>query len=211
MGKYLFFLSLLTSLTLTGCQQNDRRVDPQHPILIGQKKETVSSYAHNILENSTRPKTEDARIKKMELKTQKEIERIKAEKELEIARLKAEAEKSKALSEKEMTLKKIEAKLEEIVGNRKMVGWVIALSALFFFVLLWVVYKLVREYYLYRRRIEEEKIRHEKEMQEKELQARLAEKMFEALSSGHLNEEQQNRLLESLGHGNRELPFKKEE
>jgi hypothetical protein len=47
-------------------------------------------------------------------------------------------------------------------------------------------------------------------MREKELQARLAEKMFEALGSGNLTEEQQNRLLDSLANPNRQLPMKQE-
>jgi|GEM_PF-2200883 len=202
-------------VVLAGCQTTNHRENPYGernaaPHLLGQQKPTVSSYAQQILENSTQPRTEDAKIRKLELKTQKEIERLKAEKELEIARLKAEAEKSKLLTEKELTLKKIQAKLEEIVGDRKLVGWVIALTALFFFLLLWVVVKLFREYQNHRRRLEEEKMRHEKQMQEKELQARLAEKMFEALGSGNLTEEQQNRLLDSLANPNRQLPMKRE-
>ncbi len=108
-----------------------------------------------------------------------------------------------------MTLKKIQAQLEEILGDRKMVGWVIFLSALFLFLLLWVVVKLFREYQSHRRRLEEERMKHEKELQEKELQTRLAEKMFEALGSGNLTEEQQNRLLESLANPNRQIPLKK--
>jgi flagellar biosynthesis/type III secretory pathway M-ring protein FliF/YscJ len=123
--------------------------------------------------------------------------------------MQAESEKSKILTEKELTIKKIQAQLEEILGDRKMVGWVIALSALFLFVLLWVVVKLFREYQNHRRRLEEERMKHEKELQEKELQTRLAEKMFEALGSGNLTEEQQNRLLESLANPNRQIPLKK--
>ena len=205
---------LAVLLVSTGCQTTNHRHNPydekeERPHVLGEKP-TLSGYAQQILENSTQPKTEDARIKKMELKTQKEIARLQAEKELEIARLKAEAEKSKLLTQKELTLKKIQAQLEEIVGDRKLVGWVVALTALFFFLLLWVVVKLFREYHNHHKRLEEERMRHEKEMQEKELQARLAEKMFEALGSGHLNEEQQNRLLDSLGHSGRQLELKRQ-
>ncbi|WP_456450917.1 hypothetical protein [Hydrogenimonas sp.] len=205
----------VAALLLAGCQSGNQRHNPydekeQAPRVLGQQKPTVSGYAQRILENSTQPRTPDAKIRKMELKAQQEIERLKAEKELEIARLKAEAEKSKLLTQKELTLKKIQAQLEEIVGDRKLAGWVIALTALFFFLLLWVTVKLFREYQNHRKRLEEEKMRHEKEMQEKELQARLAEKMFEALGSGNLTEEQQNRLLDSLANPNRQLPMKRE-
>ncbi|WP_457596120.1 hypothetical protein [Hydrogenimonas sp.] len=208
-------VALAALLLLSGCQEGNRKHNPYDekqtaPHILGQKPATVSTYAQRILENANRPRGEDAKIRRMELEAQREIERLKAEKELEIARLEAEAEKSKLLTEKELTLKKIQAQLEEIVGDRKLVGWVVALSALFLFLLLWVVVKLFREYHNHRRRLEEERMRHEKEMQEKELQARLAEKMFEALGSGHLDKEQQNRLLESLGHATRQLPHAKE-
>ena len=215
MRRSHLWLSLATLIVLGGCQTTDHRHNPYEekeiaPHLLGRDKPTVSGYAQQILENSTRPRTEEAKIRKLELKTQKEIERLKAEKELEIARIRAEAEKSKLLTQKELTLKKIQAQLEEIVGDRKLVGWVIALTALFLFLLLWVVVKLFREYQNHRRRLEEEKMRHEKQMQEKELQARLAEKMFEALGSGNLTEEQQNRLLDSLANPNRQLPDKRD-
>jgi len=195
-------------LLFTGCQQSADR-QKERPRLLGEEKQTVGTYAQTILENSTQPKTEDAKIRRLELKTREKIERIRAEKELEIARMKAESEKSKILTEKELTIKKIQAQLEEILGDRKMVGWVIFLSALFLFLLLWVVVKLFREYQNHRRRLEEERMKHEKELQEKELQTRLAEKMFEALGSGNLTEEQQNRLLESLANPNRQIPLKK--
>ena len=168
---------------------------------MGQEQQKVT-YAKTILDHSVQPKTDDLKIKKMELKTEKEIETIRAQKELDIARLKAESEKSKIETEKEITLKQLQA-------DRKMVGWVITLSALFLFLLLWVSIKLFREYQKYRLRLEEEKMRHQKEMQEKELQTRLVEKMFEALESGNLTEEQQNRLLESISNPNRQIPFRK--
>ncbi len=199
---------LAWTLLFAGCQQStDQR--KERPRLLGEEKQTVGTYAQTILENSTQPKTEDAKIRRLELKTREKIERIRAEKELEIARMKAESEHSKLLTQKELTLKKIQAQLEEVLGDRKMVGWVIFLSALFLFLLLWVVVKLFREYQSHRRRLEEERMKHEKELQEKELQTRLAEKMFEALGSGNLTEEQQNRLLESLANPNRQIPLKK--
>ncbi|WP_300367231.1 hypothetical protein [Hydrogenimonas sp.] len=182
-----------------GCQQESQR--HQRPIVMGQEQQKVT-YAKTILDHSVQPKTDDLKIKKMELKTEKEIETIRAQKELDIARLKAESEKSKIETEKEITLKQLQA-------DRKMVGWVITLSALFLFLLLWVSIKLFREYQKYRLRLEEEKMRHQKEMQEKELQTRLVEKMFEALESGNLTEEQQNRLLESISNPNRQIPFRK--
>ena len=200
---------------LSGCQTINRHHNPYDenesaPRIFGKVSHPLSGYAQKILENTNQPHTQDAKIRKMELEAQQKIERLKAEKELEIARLKAETEKSKLLTQKELTLKKLQAQLEEIVGDRKMVGWVIALTALFFFVLLWAVVKLFKEYQNHRRRLEEERMRHEKEMQEKELQARLAEKMFEALGSGHLTEEQQNRLLENFVGPNRQITYKKE-
>ena len=205
----MFGVVAALTLLLTGCQQTNHKEAPRKPVVFGQKKENLSTYAQTVLENSTQPKTPDARIRKMELKAQQEIERIRAEKELEIARLQAEREKMRAESEKETALKKIQAQLEEIVGERKLKGWVVFLSALFLFLLLWVVVKLVREYHRHRAKLEEECRRHEKEMQERELQARLAEKMFDALASGHLDKEQQNRLLDAVAGPDRQLPLKK--
>ncbi len=207
--RKFFHIAVFVSLILfTGCQQgmDSKR---ERPHILGEKRQTVSTYARQIVENSTEPKKEDTKIRKMELETQEKIERIRAEKELEIAKMKAESEKSRLSSEKELTLKKIQAKLEEIVGDRKLVGWVIALTALFFFLLLWVSIKLFREYQNHRMRLEEERMKHEKELHEKELQTRLAEKMFEALGSGNLTEDQQNRLLESIANPQKQLPFKK--
>ncbi len=200
-------LSLLTA----GCQQEHKKVSVDRPILLGQKPQNVSTYAQQIVDNATQPKTVDLKAKKMELEAQKEIARLQAQKELEIAKLQAESEKSKVLTQKELTLKKIQAQLEEIVGDRKMVGWVIALSAIFLFLLLWVVMKLFREYQQHKKRLEEAKMAHEKELKEKEMQARLAEKMFEALGSGHLDKEQQNRLLDAIGQGVKHLPMKRNE
>lgn len=202
--------AIVLLLLMTGCREENKKVSVDRPILLGEKPQTVSTYAQRIVNNATQPKTVDLKAKKMELETQKEIARLQAQKELEIARLKAEAEKSKVLSEKEMTFKKIQAQLEQIVGDRKMVGWVINLSAIFLFVLLWVVVKLFREYHAHKKHFEEAKMRHEKELKEKEIQARLAEKMFEALGSGHLSPDQQNRLLDSIDRGIKELPLKKE-
>ncbi len=207
--------TVLALLLLTGCQTVNRHHNPYDPNetaprVIGASSSPVSDYAKKILSNASQPHTDTAKIRKMELETQKEIEKLKAQKELEIARMKAEAERAKIMTEKELGLKQLQAKLEEIVGDRKMVGWVLFLSALFLFVLLWVVFKLVREYYAHKKRVEEERMRHEKELQEKELQARLAEKMFDALASGNLSETQQNRLLDSLAGANQQLIHKKE-
>ncbi|WP_456449616.1 hypothetical protein [Hydrogenimonas sp.] len=209
MGGFRYVPAILAcAIFLGGCQQEtERGVERFH--LLGERNQTLGTYARTVLENSTQPKTEEAKIRKMEIRTREKIERIRAEKELEIARMKAENERSKLLTEKELTLKKIQAQLEEVLGDRKMVGWVLFLSALFLFLLLWVVVKLFREYHSHKRRLEEERMKHEKELQEKELQARLAEKMFEALGSGNLTEEQQNRLLESLSNPNRQIPLKK--
>ncbi|WP_201352171.1 hypothetical protein [Hydrogenimonas urashimensis] len=197
-------IGVMLLLFIGGCQHSNPREAPR---VMGEQKK--SEYARTILENATQPKTEDLKIKKMELKAREEIEKIRAQKELEIARLKAESEKSKLLTQKELTIKKIQTQLEEILGDRKMVGWVIALSALFLFLLLWVTVKLFREYQNHRKRLEEARMAHEKELKEKEIQARLAEKMFEALGSGNLTEEQQNRLLDSLAGANRQISLKK--
>ena len=202
--------AIVLLVVTTGCREENKKVAVDRPIVLGEKPQNVSTYAQRIVSNATQPKTVDLKAKKMELEAQKEIARLQAQKELEIARLKAEAEKSKVLSEKELTLKKIQMQLEQIVGDRKMVGWVIALSAIFLFVLLWVVVKLFREYHAHKKRLEEAKMRHEKELKEKEMQARLAEKMFEALGSGHLDKEQQNRLLDAIGQGVKHLPMKRE-
>ncbi|WP_353661593.1 hypothetical protein [Hydrogenimonas sp. SS33] len=203
-------LATFVLLGLAGCQQNNRKVDEQRPILLGEKKSPVNSYAQTILENSTQPKTVDLKAKKMELKAQQEIERIKAEKELQIARLKAESEKAKVQGELTMTMKKLQARLEEVVGKRKIAGWVIFLSALFLFLLLWVVVKLFRDYHKHKLRLEEERMRHEKELQEKEVQTRLAEKMFDALASGNLTEAQQERLIETVAGSKPLLTMKKD-
>jgi len=205
-----YVLASVLLLSLGGCQQNNRKVEEQRPILLGEKKSPVNRYAQTILENSTQPRTVDLKAKKMELKAQQEIERIRAEKELEIARLKAESEKAKVEGELTITMKKLQARLEEAVGQRKIAGWVIFLSALFLFLLLWVVVKLFREYHKHKLRLEEERMRHEKEMQEKELQTRLAEKMFEALASGNLTEEQQEKLIETVTGSKPLLTMKKD-
>ena len=205
----VFAIVIALTMVLTGCQQGNQEESPRKPVLFGQKKDNLSVYAQTVLENSTQPKTPDVRIRKMELKTQQEIERIRAEKELELARLQVEQEKVKTESEKETALKKIQAQLEEIVGERKLKGWIVFLSAIFLFLLLWVVVKLIREYHRHKAKLEEERRRHEKEMQERELQARLAEKMFDALAGGHLDQEQQNRLLDAVAGPDRQIPFKK--
>ncbi len=179
----------------------------QTPYLLGEKPQTLSRYAQTVLERSTRPKTSELALKKMELETQRQIERIRAQKELEIARLEAQAKKKRYEAEKELALQKIRAGHEERAADRRIVGWAIALGTLFLLLSLWVVMKLFKEYHAHKRRLEEDRMRHEKELKEKELQTRLVEKMFDALGSGQLDEEQKNRLLERLEAGPRHLPM----
>jgi hypothetical protein len=203
----IVWLPIVLGIFFLGCQQENTH---RRPHVLGQEPVTTGEYAQSIVDNAAQPKGEALKMKRLELKTQKEIERIRAEKELQIEKMRIESDRSQRDLEKELTLKKLEAEVEKSKGERTIQGWVVALTALFFFLLLWVGYKLFKEYQAYRLRLEEERIRHEKEMQEKELQSRLAEKMFEALGSGNLNEEQQNRLLDSLGHPGRQLELKRQ-
>ncbi|BDY13077.1 hypothetical protein [Hydrogenimonas cancrithermarum] len=195
MGVLLFLFS--------GCQSQEQG----RPKVLGQENDKLV-YAQRMLNRSTQPKTDELKLKKMELQTRKEIEMLHAEKELEIARLKAQSEGSKFQTEKEIALKKVEMERELFLGDQKIKGWMIVLATLFLFLLVWIAYKLFRDHQRQKLRLFEERLRHEKELQERELQARITEKMIEALGSGNLSEVQQQKLLESFSGSNRNLPMK---
>jgi len=196
MGIILFLFS--------GCQSQEQG----RPKILGQENSKLV-YAQRVLNRSTQPKTDELKLKKMELQTQKEIETLHAKKELEMARLKAQNEKSKMQIQKEIALKKIEMEREALFGDQKIKGWMIVLTALFLFSLIWIVYKLFKEYQRQKLRLFEERLRHERELHERELQAHLTEKMIEALGSGNLSEVQQQKLLETFAGSSRQLPMKR--
>ena len=196
MGIILFLFS--------GCQSQEQG----RPKILGQENSKLV-YAQRVLDRSTQPKIDELKLKKMELQTQKEIETLHAKKELEMARLKVQSERSKMQIQKEIALKKIETEREALFGDRKIKGWMVVLTALFLFSLIWIAYKLFKEYQRQKLRFFEERLRHERELQERELQAHLTEKMIEAHGSGNLSEVQQQKLLETFAGSSRQLPMKR--
>jgi uncharacterized membrane protein len=191
-------LSLLFLMLFGGCQNEERGVSQAGRESFIYTQKPLSAYAKTIVENATPPKTIDLKAKKMELAAKEELERIRAEKEIQIARLQAESEKRKLLTQKELTLKKINAEKEKSADDRKMTGWIIFWSLLAFLLLLYIFVKIFREYRQHKFRVHEDRLRHERELKEKEIQTRLAEKMFDTLASGQLNEEHQKRLLDAI-------------
>ncbi len=187
---YPILLTLLVSL-FSGCETAGQKAQ-----LMGREQQKID-YANTILKKRTEP--DEKELKRMELESKREIAKIQMQKAIEVERLKAEAKKTEVLSQKEIELKKAELKKSEIESQKSYNGWLIALIAAIFSVSVLLLYKLFREHQRIKLQLNREKMAHEASLKEKELQAKIVEKMIDAVGSGKLTPEQHEKLIESMG------------
>ncbi len=193
MPKRLFFpIWLIFSVSIfSGCETAGQKAQ-----LMGREQQKID-YANTILKN--RAIQDEKELKRMELESKKEIAKIQMQKEIEVERLKTEAKKTEVLSQREIELKKAELKKSEIESQKSYNEWFIALVATIFAVTVLLLYKLFREHQRVKLQLHREKMAHEASLKERELQARIVEKMIDAVGNGKLTPEQHEKLIESMG------------
>ncbi len=135
---------------------------------------------------------------KIEAQTKKDLAKLEYEKAIQSQKIKKETELAKSQSA-------LEQKRLEIVPKKRMVAAKERLYLYLFLLgisLLVVAYLIFKRYQAYKQRMELEKMRiqqeiHEKElaMKDRELQAQVAGKLIDALASGKLTKEQEEKLL----------------
>ena len=135
---------------------------------------------------------------KLEAQTKKDLAKLEYEKTIQSQRIKKEIELVKSQHA-------LEQKRLEVVPKKLKVAAKERLYLYFFLLgifLLIIVYLIFKRYQAYKQSIELEKIRvqqeiHERElaMKERELQAQVAGKLIDALASGKLTKEQEEKLL----------------
>ncbi len=191
-------MPLVLAAVFSGCETSGQKAQ-----LMGREQQKID-YANTILKKRTKP--DEKELKRMELESKKELAKIEMQKAIEVERLKAEAKKTEVLSQKEIELKKAELKKSEIENQKSAKGWIIALAALFFSVLLLVLYRLFREHQRIKLQLHKERMAHEASMKEKELRAKIAEKMIDAVGSGKLTPEQHEKLMDSMT--GKQIPYR---
>jgi len=189
-----YFILMLISIFIIGCEESEK------PKLLHQKSTT--EYAKKIVSTYEKKDKEDFKIKKeialIQMKKEVEKEKIKAQKELQIAKI----QKDKELEKNRLNY---ETKKEE--NSIKKIA-LITLS-LISFVFLIVLYFIFKNHQKTKIAIEKEKIKAQKEIKEKELKAQMATKLIDAMTSGKLSKEQEERLL-SLAQGKNIIEYKKD-
>jgi len=182
---------IAVTLFLSGCETGNQRIG-----LVDQEQQKVS-YAQTILEKQQeQPPLKD--IKRMELESQKEIAKIEMQKAIEVEKVKAEVKKAEVESQKEIELMKAELRKQELEKEIWANKWIVILAVIFFFMMVLLIYKLFKDHQRLKMQLHKEKMAHEANLKERELQARVVEKMIEAVGEGKLTPEQHERLIASI-------------
>ncbi len=185
-----FIIYCVIAILILGCENTN-----QKPIVIDNKKQ---KYASEILN----AKILSEKNSKIEAKTKKEIAMIEMKKAIETKKIESQAkvqmEKIKSQRELEKTKLELQAKSEA----NSITQTALILFAVLGFGVLILIYILFKRYQENKISIEREKMRLQKEMKEKEIKAKMAEKLIDALSSGNLTKEQEERLLSLINQKN---------
>lgn len=190
--RYLLFI--LLAIFIAGCKEGEK------PRVLNQKP--AKEYAKEIMSSYKKKEEDNLKLKKeialIEYKKEVEKEKIKAQKELQIAKI----QKDKELEKDRLDY---EAKKEENSITKTAII-IISFISFAFLILLYYIFKRHHETKL---AIEREKIKAQKEMKEKELKAQMATKLIDALTTGKLTKEQEDKLL-SLAQGKNIIEYKKD-
>ncbi len=154
-------------------------------------------------------KNQRLELKKEEIKakTKEKVAEYEYKKAVDVQKIKKEAVEvqSKSEVEKQKVAITPQQKMVEVKKKALLYGLLVILAFLI------VAYLVFKRYQIHKERIEMEKLRlqeslHEKEMQmrEKELQAQVAGKLIDAMASGNLTKEQEEKLL-GIATGNTKL------
>ena len=174
------------------------------PIILFGANEVNKSNYFKVLMQSQNPYVFDKKdrfeLKKAELeaKTKEKVAEFEYKKAVDVEKVKKEAVevKSKSEVEKQKVAITPAQKMVEVKKQMVLYGVLVILAVLI------IGYLAFKRYQAYKERIEFEKMRlqealHEKEMamKEKELQAQMAGKLIDAIASGKLSKEQEEKLL----------------
>ncbi len=189
------------------------------PLVLLSANEVNKTHYFKLLMERQNPyvfdKKERLELKKAELeaKTKEKIAEFDYKKAVDVAKVKKEAVEVQSKSEVEKTKVAVapEQKMVEVKKQVLLYGTLLA------FLLIIVAYLAFKRYQAYRERIELEKMRlqealHEKEMmmKEKEIQAQMAGKLIDAIASGKLSKEQEEKLLKIAAGGSNLLEDRRE-
>ena len=184
---------MFITFLIVGCNNSN-----EHPKVLNQKSK--QKYANEILSSYTKNEQQNAKLEKeialINMKKEIEKEKIRAQKELEIAKI----QKSKEVEKNKIHLqeKKEENSITKIA---------IIIFSLISFAFLILLYFVIKKHHETKIAIEREKIRAQKEMKDKELKTQMATKLIDAMTSGKLTKEQEDKLL-SLANGKNILEYK---
>ncbi len=174
------------------------------PLILFGANEANKSQFFKVLMERQNPyvfdKNQRVELKKAELeaKTKQKIAEMEYKKAVDVEKVKKEAIEVQSKAEVEKQKVAITPEQEMVQVRQKMIlyGFIFALITLI------VIYFIFKKYQAHKEKIELEKMRlqesiHEKEMQmkEKELQAQMAGKLIDAIASGKLSKEQEEKLL----------------
>ena len=188
------------------------------PLMLFGANEVNKSNYFKVLMQSQNPYVFDKKarleLKKAEIeaKTKEKMAEFEYKKAVDVEKVKKEAVEVKSKSEVEKQKVAITPAQKMVEVKKQMVLY----GVLVILALLIVGYMVFKRYQAYKERIELEKMRlqealHEKEMamKEKELQAQMAGKLIDAIASGKLSKEQEEKLLKIATGGQHLLEDKK--
>ena len=178
------------------------------PLLLMGANEAKKSEYFKVLMQKRDPYTFDKKARlelqkaKIEATTKEKLATIEYKKTIEAAKIAKESKSVQAKAEIEKSKIAAKPKIEEAEAKKKAFGYLFWLGLVALAIFAW----LFRWYYSYKKRIELQKMElereaHERElaMREKELQAQMAGKLIDALASGKLTKEQEEKLLKIAG------------
>jgi len=188
-----YIILIFLTIFLTGCSESKEK-----PRLINQTSK--KNYANEILSSYSKSSQKDAKI-------QKEIALINMKKDIEKEKIKAQKEMNIAKIQKEKEIEKSRLQLEAKKEENSITKLSIAIFSVLGFSFLILLYILVKRHHETKIAIEKEKLKTQKEMKEKEIKAQMASKIIDAMASGKLTKEQEEKLL-TLASGKNILEYK---
>ena len=200
-----YILPLLLLFMLSGCNEGGTNTRPY--ISGTQKQSNIQSGRYGLRD------TDKLAAAKIKAEAEKEIARINMEKEILIQELKGATEVEKAELNKEISFKQVEAdrhktaitkdiairqdqtQLQIALNKLEMEKWILLIVGLFILALVIFVFYNTNRNRKERLKIHEEKLKQELLIKEQQMRVQIAERLIDAMASGKLTPEQENKLL----------------
>ncbi len=176
-------------------------------LLMGANEAKKAEYFHLLMQKQD-PYTFDKKARlelqkaKIAAKTKERVATIEYKKTVESAKIHKEALQARAQAEVEKSKILIQPKINEAQAKKSFFRYLFWLGLIALVIFAW----LFRWYYSYKKRMELQKMEmerqaHERELalREKELHAQMAGKLIDALASGKLTKEQEEKLVRLAG------------